>query len=74
MGTGFSYVDNDSAYVTTKEQINEHLLILIQAVVQRFPGFKRTPLHLFGQSYGGKVFPSPSKLLLRSFRPFLPSF
>lgn len=55
VGTGYSYVDNDDAYVTTKEQINEHLLILLQNLVNRFPALKRTPLYLFGQSYGGKV-------------------
>jgi serine carboxypeptidase 1 len=55
VGTGYSYVDNDGAFVTTKEQINEHLLMLFKHLVNKYPAMRQTPVYLFGQSYGGKV-------------------
>jgi serine carboxypeptidase 1 len=55
VGTGYSYVTNENAYVKTDKQIGVDLVTLMKAVVQKFPQFQTNPFWIFCESYGGKM-------------------
>ena len=55
VGTGFSYVD-DLKYLTTDNfQIADDLVELLRGFYEKLPQFKKIPLHIFSESYGGKM-------------------
>lgn len=55
VGSGFSYVD-DKKYLTTNNfQISTDLVDLVRIFLDENPEFKSVPLHIFSESYGGKV-------------------
>ena len=54
VGAGFSYVDNDAAYVTTDEQVGADLVTLFTNITQRIPELQTSPFWIFCESYGGK--------------------
>ncbi|KAH8302961.1 hypothetical protein KR044_012478, partial [Drosophila immigrans] len=56
VGTGFSYVDND-AYTTTNKEIAMDLVEFMKGFYNLHPEFKTVPLHIFCESYGGKMAP-----------------
>lgn len=55
VGTGFSYVDNEKHYATSNKQAGTDLVELLRGFFKENPEFKSVPLHIFGESYGGKI-------------------
>ncbi|XP_008549613.1 retinoid-inducible serine carboxypeptidase [Microplitis demolitor] len=55
VGSGFSYVDNDSAYATNNRQVANDLLECIKKFLDAIPAFKNVPTYIFGESYGAKM-------------------
>lgn len=55
VGSGFSYVDSRGSFARTNTQIAEDLLNFLKQFYKRFPLFQSVPLHIFSQSYGGKM-------------------
>ncbi|KAH8371436.1 hypothetical protein KR093_007495, partial [Drosophila rubida] len=57
VGSGFSYVDTSSAYTTSNKEIAMDLVELMKGFYDLHPEFKTVPLHIFCESYGGKMAP-----------------
>lgn len=57
VGAGFSYVDNASLYTTTNNEIALDLVEMMKGFYKLHPEFETVPLHIFSQSYGGKMAP-----------------
>lgn len=55
VGTGFSYVDNYRFLTKDNQQIARDLVELLRGFYEECPEFKTVPLHIFGESYGGKM-------------------
>lgn len=55
MGTGFSYTDDNSYLTKDNKQIALDLVELLKGVYTTLPEFETVPLHIFGESYGGKM-------------------
>lgn len=55
MGTGFSYVDNYEAFTTTNAQIAADLLEMMRDFYKRLPEFRKVPVYITSESYGGKM-------------------
>lgn len=55
VGTGFSIAADDTALCTDNVQISADLVEFMQQFYKAFPKFKKVPLYVFGQSYGGKM-------------------
>ncbi|XP_038685671.1 serine carboxypeptidase-like 51 [Tripterygium wilfordii] len=54
-GTGFSYVEDDTLLATSDEGAATELLVLLKNLFNRFKFLQRSPLYIFGESYGGKI-------------------
>eukprot|EP00029_Vermamoeba_vermiformis_P011734 TRINITY_DN6535_c0_g1_i1.p1 TRINITY_DN6535_c0_g1~~TRINITY_DN6535_c0_g1_i1.p1 ORF type:complete len:430 (-),score=129.79 TRINITY_DN6535_c0_g1_i1:26-1315(-) len=63
VGTGYSYVEDDSAYTTNEKQIASDLLALLSGFLKKYPAFRSTPFYIFSESYGGKMAASFAKAL-----------
>ncbi|XP_053605421.1 retinoid-inducible serine carboxypeptidase-like isoform X2 [Plodia interpunctella] len=57
VGTGFSYVKNNSLLVKNDKEIAVDLTKAVKAFFRRHKEFRNTPTYIFGQSYGGKMCP-----------------
>ncbi|XP_017067057.2 retinoid-inducible serine carboxypeptidase [Drosophila eugracilis] len=57
VGTGFAYVEKHGRYARTNRQIALDLVQLIKHFLNKYPIFKSVPLHIFSESYGGKMAP-----------------
>ncbi|KAJ8724452.1 hypothetical protein PYW08_015926 [Mythimna loreyi] len=57
VGTGFSYVTNNSLLVKTDREMAMDLARTIKVFFRRHKEFRKTPTYLFSQSYGGKLCP-----------------
>lgn len=55
VGTGYSYVDNNSAFCTNEACIAADLVTLMTAFLNKYPAFQSTPFFIFSESYGGKM-------------------
>ena len=55
VGTGFSYVDHKKYLTKDNKQIAKDLVELLRGFYETLPEFKTVPLHIFGESYGGKM-------------------
>ncbi|KAK0096787.1 hypothetical protein PV326_004422 [Microctonus aethiopoides] len=55
VGTGFSYVDNNSTYASNNHQIAKDLIKCMRKFLAKIPEFKKVPTYIVGQSYGGKM-------------------
>ncbi|KAG5677282.1 hypothetical protein PVAND_007052 [Polypedilum vanderplanki] len=55
VGTGFSYVDDLKYLSTDNKQIAKDLIEVLRGFYELYPDFKTVPLHIFGESYGGKM-------------------
>lgn len=55
VGTGYSYVDNDSALTRSNKEIALDLVELMRGFYKHSPEFEKVPLHIFSESYGGKM-------------------
>lgn len=66
VGTGFSYVTQDSAFTTDNQLIGEDLVTTMQHFMKKHSNFETIPLYIFGESYGGKMAVSFAKQLQES--------
>ncbi|XP_064553730.1 retinoid-inducible serine carboxypeptidase-like [Drosophila montana] len=58
VGTGFSYVEPPHGrYAEHNNQIARDLVTLMRTFLRRHAEFERVPLHIFSESYGGKMAP-----------------
>ncbi|XP_034668370.1 retinoid-inducible serine carboxypeptidase [Drosophila subobscura] len=57
VGTGFSYVESHGRYARNNSQIARDLVSLMQVFLRKYPQFQAVPLHIFSESYGGKMAP-----------------
>ncbi|XP_055593624.1 retinoid-inducible serine carboxypeptidase-like [Uranotaenia lowii] len=57
VGTGFSYVEDKSLLTKTNAEIADDLVTFTKEFYARNPEFKNTPLHIYAESYGGKMAP-----------------
>lgn len=55
VGSGFSYVTNESLLVKTDEELIDDLTVCLKTFYEKRPDFIDIPLYVFGESYGGKV-------------------
>ncbi|XP_074101548.1 retinoid-inducible serine carboxypeptidase-like isoform X2 [Cotesia typhae] len=55
VGTGFSYVENDSLYVSNNQEMVNDLMRCIGKFFDRIPSFRNVSSYIMGESYGGKV-------------------
>lgn len=55
VGTGYSYVDDSQSYATNNSQIAKDFVELLKGFYKTLPELKNTPLHIFSESYGGKM-------------------
>ncbi|XP_036328275.1 retinoid-inducible serine carboxypeptidase-like isoform X4 [Rhagoletis pomonella] len=57
VGSGFSYVDRSRYLTKTNNEIALDLVSLMKGFYKRHPEFETVPLHIFCESYGGKMAP-----------------
>ncbi|KAH8410046.1 hypothetical protein KR009_004723, partial [Drosophila setifemur] len=57
VGTGFGYVEEGFSFARSNRQIALDLVTLLQSFLGKHPQFRKVPLHIFSESYGGKVAP-----------------
>lgn len=55
VGTGYSYVDHFRHLTKDNAQIARDLVELLRGFYETHTEFKTVPLHIFGESYGGKM-------------------
>lgn len=58
VGSGFSYVDNTSMIVSNNEELTSDLMTFMMYFYKQHKEFKTVPLHIFTESYGGKMAPA----------------
>lgn len=54
VGTGFSYVEDESLFVKTDVEAATDLTSLLKAVYNVNEALQKSPLYIFAESYGGK--------------------
>ncbi|XP_068140418.1 retinoid-inducible serine carboxypeptidase [Drosophila tropicalis] len=57
VGTGFSYVESHGRYAENNQQIAQDLVTLMKSFLTKHKEFQTVPLHIFSESYGGKMAP-----------------
>lgn len=55
VGSGYSYVDDKKHLPTTDVQVAIDLIASLRIFLEENPEFKTVPIHIFGESYGGKI-------------------
>lgn len=68
VGTGFSYVEHEKHLTSDNKQAALDLIELLRGFYNEVPDFKSVPLHIFGESYGGKVAVEFAYLLHKAIR------
>lgn len=68
VGSGFSYVDHQQYLTTNNTQVAKDLIELLRQFLTEVPEFKTVPIHIFGESYGGKVAVEFAYLLNREIK------
>ncbi|XP_034668369.1 retinoid-inducible serine carboxypeptidase [Drosophila subobscura] len=58
VGSGYSYVDNTSLLVANNEELTDDLMTFMLYFYKSHKEFKSVPLHIFTESYGGKMAPA----------------
>ncbi|KAH8410047.1 hypothetical protein KR009_004724 [Drosophila setifemur] len=58
VGAGFSYTDNPSLLVTNNQELTDDLMTFMMYFYKEHKEFKTVPLHIFSESYGGKMAPA----------------
>ncbi|KAH8394251.1 hypothetical protein KR215_010682, partial [Drosophila sulfurigaster] len=66
VGTGFSYVESFGEYAQNNTQIAVDLVTLMSDFLRSHPEFQSVPLHIFSESYGGKMAPEFALELYRA--------
>ncbi|XP_017136987.1 retinoid-inducible serine carboxypeptidase [Drosophila miranda] len=57
VGSGYSYVDGTAYHTATNREIALDLVELMKGFYKLHPEFEAVPLHIFCESYGGKMAP-----------------
>ena len=68
VGTGYSYVTDNSAYTTNVEEIASDLLTFMKKFLDIMPVFRTMPTFIFGESFGGKMTSAFSVTLYKAIR------
>ncbi|TVU08736.1 hypothetical protein EJB05_42148 [Eragrostis curvula] len=68
VGVGYSYVEDPSALAKTDAQAAMDVTELIKALVKEIPTLQSSPLHIVGESYGGKLAAMIGVSVARSIR------
>lgn len=68
VGTGFSYVEDASLLTTNNAEIADDLLTFTKEFYRLNPEFKTTPLHIYAESYGGKMAPEFAYVLDKAIK------
>jgi len=55
VGTGWSYVDSNNLLTRTNTEIARDLVEFMRHFYAQNPEFEKSPLHIFSESYGGKM-------------------
>ncbi|CAG9863125.1 unnamed protein product [Phyllotreta striolata] len=55
VGTGFSYVEDESLLVKSNSQIADDFLVFLKEFFKRRSDFAKVPFYIFTESYGGKM-------------------
>lgn len=55
VGAGFSYAETPDTFSTTDRECADDLVRLMAGFYVRHPEFRATPVHIFAESYGGKL-------------------
>ncbi|XP_055707384.1 retinoid-inducible serine carboxypeptidase-like [Phlebotomus papatasi] len=55
VGSGFSHVEHTNLLPTGKNQITADLVTFLEHFFEKHPRLLTAPLHIFGESYGGKA-------------------
>jgi len=63
VGTGFSYVQNPSGYVTNETQMAVELYTTLVGFLTLHTQYQKLPFYIFGESYAGKYIPSVSSYI-----------
>ena len=66
VGAGFSYVDDYSRLTTTNEQIGSDMVNFLSEFYKKHPGFEKSPMYIFCESYGGKMVVEIAKQLQKA--------
>ncbi|XP_060665268.1 retinoid-inducible serine carboxypeptidase-like isoform X5 [Drosophila nasuta] len=66
VGTGFSYVESFGEYALNNKQIALDLVTLMSDFLHSHSEFQSVPLHIFSESYGGKMAPEFALELYRA--------
>ena len=68
VGTGYSYVENDTLLVTTDWQQAADATTLLKALIREVPTLQGSPLFLVVESYGGKYAATLGVAVARAIR------
>uniref|UniRef100_A0A182P9E3 Carboxypeptidase n=1 Tax=Anopheles epiroticus TaxID=199890 RepID=A0A182P9E3_9DIPT len=68
VGTGFSYVEDYSLLTKTNGEIADDLVELMKQFYTLQPEFRTTPLHIYAESYGGKMAPEFAYVLDKAIK------
>lgn len=68
VGTGFSYVESTSLLTKDNAQIADDLLTFTKEFYRLNPEFMTTPLHIYAESYGGKMAPEFAWVLNKAIK------
>ncbi|KFB47556.1 AGAP011442-PA-like protein [Anopheles sinensis] len=68
VGTGFSYVEDFSLLTKTNGEIAADLVELMKQFYTLQPEFRTTPLHIYAESYGGKMAPEFAYVLDKAIK------
>lgn len=55
VGSGFSYVEDASAFASNNTQIGTDFVQVLKSFTEQLPAFKKVPIYIFSESYGGKM-------------------
>jgi serine carboxypeptidase 1 len=68
VGAGYSYVEDDSLFVTSDWQQAADMTTVVKALVKEVPALATSPLFLVAESYGGKYAATLGASIARAVR------
>lgn len=64
VGTGFSYVEDDSGYVTNHTQVAQDLIVFLEGFFATHASIQQNDFYVMGESFGGHYVPALASALL----------
>ncbi|KAF4524313.1 hypothetical protein B566_EDAN005370 [Ephemera danica] len=55
VGTGYSHVEDEELLTKNNQEITADLITFTKSFYAKYPNFKKSPMAIFGESYGGKM-------------------